>query len=44
MNKTIVAFAILLSFMMVMSIGTVVAANGTGNGNGGGFDQYGYNY
>ena len=44
MNKTIVAFAILVTFLMVLSIGTVVAANGTGNGSGGGFDQYGYNY
>ena len=42
MNKNIVAVVIVVSFMMVLSIGTVVAANG--NGNGGGFDQYGYNY
>ena len=42
MNKNIVAVVIVVSFMMVLSIGTVVASNG--NGNGGGFDQYGYNY
>ena len=44
MNKNIVAVVIVVSFMMVLSIGTVVAANGNWNGNGGGFDQYGYNY
>ena len=42
MNKNIVAVVIVVSFMMILSIGTVVASNG--NGNGGGFDQYGYNY
>ena len=29
MNKNIVAVVIVVSFMMVLSIGTVVAANGT---------------